>query len=369
MQIVTYVSIDAAFGGPVAVAVAQAIELAACGHEVELLAGWDGLATLEAPGVRVRLFRTNSLLPAAGFSGLVAPRLLAHVRANHRSYDSVHIHMSRDLITLPVAMFLASKRAKYVVQSHGTIVPDPRIRARIFDAIAVRRVLERATSVIAYRGVDDDALRAVSRGKASIEFLVNGVESGLMPLPNPATAGEVLFMARLHPRKRVMAFAQMARLLVERGISSRFVVVGPDEGDLAALRAFIATHAMLDLLSYEGAVPYDQVRDRLRRSAVYVLPSVNEPFPVTVLEAMAVGTPCVITDTCGLAPYFEEDTAGLVTDGTPDKMAEAVESLITDSALRDSVIKNAARTVEERFSIGAVVETLLAYYRKELKLT
>jgi glycosyltransferase involved in cell wall biosynthesis len=96
-----------------------------------------------------------------------------------------------------------------------------------------------------------------------------------------------------------------------------------------------------------------------------VLPSIDEPFPVTVLEAMAVGTPCVITDSCGLAPYFKEHEAGLVTDGTSNSMADAVELLLVSSNLRESTISNARRTIDEHFSISAVARTLEGYYRSE----
>ncbi|NYI40397.1 glycosyltransferase [Demequina lutea] len=366
-QIVTYVSKNGAFGGPVSVAIAQSVELASRGHDVELLAGWDGVARIDAPGVNVRLFRTRRLLPA-GFSGLTAPGLMAHLRTNYMFYDAVHVHLARDLITLPAASFLARHHAKYVVQSHGMVVPDSRIRGRVFDHVAVRRVLREAGSVIAYRGVDDKDLDAVSRGRANIEYLVNGVSIGLDDRVGDSSRNEVLFMARLHPRKRVMAFAEMALQLSDRGVASRFVVIGPDEGDLGELRAFISHHGLDDVLIYEGAVPYSQVRSRLSKSSVYVLPSVNEPFPVTVLEAMAVGTPCVITDSCGLAAYFRKDSSGLVTDGSAEGLAEAVERLLVDAAFRRSTIENADRTMERQFSISAVGDALEEIYRKESAL-
>jgi len=292
---------------------------------------------------------------------MMADGLLSYVRANYKTFDAFHIHLARDLITLPVARFLSSKNAVYVVQPHGMIMPDRRFRARVFDAVAVRRVLSGAISVIAYKGVDDEALASLSRGTASISLLVNGVELD-SETEEPVVSNEVIFMARLHPRKRVMAFGEMARILYRRGVACRFIVVGPDEGDLDGLQTFIQTNGLGQILNYEGAVAYSEVRQRLRGSAAYVLPSVNEPFPVTVLEAMAVGTPCVITDSCGLAPYFQEDSAGIVTDGTPNQMAEAVEKLIVDSDFWKSTVASAKLTVKNRFSIQAVGDTLLGLY-------
>lgn len=360
-QIVTYISDDGAFGGPVSVAVAQAVALARQGHDVELLAGWDGIAKIDAPGVRVRLFRARKVLPV-GFSGLLAPGLLRHMYTCYRDYDVVHFQLCRDLVALPAAVFLAYKKRNYVVQSHGMITPDVRLRARLFDALAVRRVLANALAVIAYKGVDDEALQIVAKGRATIKFLTNGVQHSEPLERAEKDTPEVLFMARLHPRKRVLAFAAMAKILLDGGVAASFRIVGPDEGELAALQRYISANNLHAHVTYEGAVPYAQVRRRLSQSDVYVLPSVDEPFPVTVLEAMSVGTPCVITETCGLAPYFLEHEAGLVTDGSADEMADSVASLLADSRLRVSTVQNAARTIDQHFGISAIARVLEGYY-------
>jgi glycosyltransferase involved in cell wall biosynthesis len=363
-QVVTYISADGAFGGPVAVAIAQAVELAAQGHDVELLAGWDGVAEVDAPGVKVRLFRTRQVIPS-GFSGMIAPGMLGYLRRHRSAFDVVHVQLARDLITLPIASFLSGRKSNYVVQPHGMIKPDGRLRARVFDTIAVRRVLRDAAVVIAYRNVDEDALREVSRGAAEIEFLENGVTIAADDAPaDRVGTPEVLFLARLHPRKRVVAFAEMALLLKHRGVAARFAVVGPDEGELARLTSFLEENGLNEDVSYEGPIGYSAVRDRLQRASVYVLPSVNEPFPVTVLEAMAIGTPCVITDTCGIAPFFLEDAAGAVTDGSPERMADAVERLLVDPAHRTRTITNARDSIAAHFSITAVVNRLLTFYTR-----
>jgi glycosyltransferase involved in cell wall biosynthesis len=312
--------------------------------------------------VNVRLFPARRLLPA-GFSGLIAPGLGLYLRRHYSEYDAFHFQLARDLITLPAALFLSRKSANFVVQPHGMIQPDKRWKARLFDLVAVRRVLGSASAVIAYKNVDDEALQEVARGDATIRFLENGVSLDPLQIRKSPASAEVLFMARLHPRKRVLAFAEMARILKDRGVPASYVVIGPDEGDLAELTEYIKSNGMSDDITYEGSVSYDKVRDRLRVASVYVLPSVNEPFPVTVLESMAVGTPAVITDSCGLAIYFERDSAGEVNDGTPEAMAASVHRLLTDMDYYELTAQNARQTILDSFSIRAVVSTLLNYYK------
>jgi hypothetical protein len=94
-HVLTYVSADGAYGGPLAVLVAQCRELAARGHTVEVFAGWDGVATLEIPGVTVHLFPVVRAVPM-GFSGLVSPALFRAVTTRLREFDVLHVHLSRD---------------------------------------------------------------------------------------------------------------------------------------------------------------------------------------------------------------------------------------------------------------------------------
>jgi glycosyltransferase involved in cell wall biosynthesis len=372
-HVVTYVSEDGAFGGPVAVAVGQAAELARRGHEVELLAGWDGRAELSVPGVSVRLFPVSAL-PVGGFSGLRAPALARHLfdAPDGSAPDAVHVHLARDLITLPLARRLASAGRPYVVQPHGMVMPDARPKTRAFDALWTRRALRGASTAFALTQREATGLAAVGGPAVHVERIANGIAAEAADDgaggadaadARDAARPEVLFLARLHPRKRVMAFARMAQLLAERGSPARFAVVGPDEGDLAELQRFIAEHPAVPL-AYEGPIAQGAGRARLARASVYVLPSFGEVFPMTVLESLAAGTPAVITRDCGIADELDGRGAGVVTDGSPDELAQAVSSLITDSGAWAAAAEAGARSIAEVFGIAAVADQLEAAYAR-----
>ncbi len=361
-HLVTYLSADHAFGGPLSVARAQTQELAQRGHDVELLTGWDGQGALEIPGVTVRRFRARNILPPAGHSGLVAPGLLSALR-KAGSYDVVHVHLARDLVTLPAARWLRAHKVPYVVQAHGMVMPDARARARVTDRVATRSVLRGATRVLALTEVETDGLVAVAAGSLPLTRLPNGVRPAPAAAPprRPAEP-EVLFLARLHPRKRVLAFATMAALLVARGVHARFRVVGPDGGELAALQEQVRRDALEGHLSYEGALSSDLVPDRLRQADVYVLPSVDEPFPMSVLEALAAGTPVVVTDTCHIESILRRHGAALVTDGSPIALADAVAGILHDPATAQRLRDGGRQALAEAFSISAVVDRLEDIY-------
>ncbi|MFF2030017.1 glycosyltransferase [Arthrobacter sp. NPDC058192] len=359
VHIVTYVSADGAFGGPIAVAISQLTELARQGHDVELMAGWDGEAVVQAEGVKVTLFKVLRVWPH-GFSGLWAPGLARAAHARARSGAVVHIHLARDLITLPAARAV-SRHVRPVVQTHGMVMPDGRLLARLLDRLLTREVLSRARSVLALTAREQLGLEEVAGGPVVVARVANGIS--VRPVRElRRKSDEVLFLARLHPRKRVMNFARMSKILVDRGVPVTCVVVGPDEGDLAPLMAFVKEQSLEKSLLYEGVLPTGQAVNRLAQAAVYVLPSTAEVFPMTVLESLASGTPVVTTLDSGIAPQLAFLKAAELTDGTPESLADAVERILSGKARRDSLVSNGYKGLATTFSIEAVSAQLLALY-------
>jgi glycosyltransferase involved in cell wall biosynthesis len=360
-HVLPYVSADGAFGGPVAVAVEQCRELARQGHHVVLIAGWDGEVDLRVEGVDVRLFRARPI-PGLGFSGLLSPALARALRRHVREFDVVHLHLGRHLIALSAADVCRRAGVPYVVQTHGMVIEDARPQARLLDGLSVRRVLRDARAVLALTEAESDALETVSRGSATVVRVRNGVASNVIERDHDAVSvPEVLFLARLHPRKRVLAFAETAALLQERGIRARFSVVGPNEGDRDTLLDFIDRHPGLPL-TYEGSIAPGRSAVRLAAADVYVLPSVREVFPMTVLESLSVGTPVVLTEDCGISAELRAAGAALVTDGTPSAMADAVAGLLQSATLRESLTEGMRRSLAEDFGITAVATMLTDIY-------
>lgn len=365
--IVSYVSVDGSFGGPVAVATGHATELARRGHSVELIAGWDGVASVKAQGVRVKLFRARQILPV-GFSGLVAPTLHSYLASHASRFDVIHIHMARDLITLPAALHVRARGRRLIIQTHGMVMPDSRVRAKLLDALATRRVLRSSSAVLALTEPESSGLRQVAAARLKIVRIPNGVRTTQHAPTRPNVAPQVLFLARLHPRKRVLAFAQMALLLIREGRSETFHVVGPDEGDLRELLAFIDDNNLSGRLVYEGPIASGASLDRLRKASVYVLPSVGEVFPMAVLESLSVGTPAVITADCGLASELRARGAAMVTDGTPESLATATRELLSNKRKHNAVADRGLQMVRSALSIDTVVDQLQALYEDHKQL-
>ncbi|GAB2816616.1 hypothetical protein GCM10027091_55140 [Streptomyces daliensis] len=196
-----------------------------------------------------------------------------------------------------------------------------------------------------------------------------GASSGASAAPRPvapvATNGRtprVLFLARMHPVKRPEAFVEAAAWVVGAGVGAEFVLNGADEGALDGVTGLIARHGLQRSVRYEGAVAHEEALRRIAEAAVYVLPSSSEVFPVSLLEALAAGTPTVCTDGCGIAGELAARGASVVTDGSPRALADAVLRLLTDEDHARAVAAAGLRAVDELYSIGAVADRLEELY-------
>lgn len=366
VHVVTLVSDDGTFGGPPSVAVAQLREMATRGHDVRLVSLWRGgtPAPRRIDTVPFVSRPARTVVPGRGCLGLMHPLLLWDLwRAMGRA-DAVHLHVGRDLVSLAALALARLRRVGFVSQTHGMVEPRTGMVARVFDRVYVP-LLRRARCCLVLTERERRALSAVlGAGHPPLLTLANGLRPSREARDErPRGDREVVFLARLHPRKRPEAFVEMAALVHKEIPEARFTLYGADEGSLEQVNRLVADRGLTDVVRYGGPLRHSAALEAYRGAAVYVLPSVNEPFPMTVLEALAEGTPVVCTDSSGIARELARRQAALVTDGSPEALAEAVGRLLGDEALRRRLAEAGLRAIEEVFSIRAVVDRLEAVYQ------
>ncbi len=199
-------------------------------------------------------------------------------------------------------------------------------------------MLRRARAALVLTEEEEAGLRRVlGRDGPRLVRLANGVRA--RPDTTESSETDVLFLARLQTRKRPEAFVRMAALVHRKRPDVSFTLHGSDEGRLAEVRSLIASEGLDDAVTYGGALEHDAAVERTARATVYVLPSVDEPFPMSVLESLAVGTPVVCTHSCGIAAELSRREAALVTDGSPEQLADAVLRLLEDRPLRERLTR------------------------------
>ena len=179
------------------------------------------------------------------------------------------------------------------------------------------------------------------------------------------TAGYILFVGTFEPRKNVAGLLSAYARLRARAPDLPPLVLAGRRGwlfdDTAALvhelRLDDCVRFLVEWSAADGPLLYQS-------ASLFVLPSHYEGFGFTVLEAMASGTPAIIANRASL-PEIAGDAALKVDPDQPDEIAQVMLTALTDTALRDSLVrKGIARS--RRFTWAATAQATLDLYERTL---
>ena len=179
----------------------------------------------------------------------------------------------------------------------------------------------------------------------------------------PPEAILVGIAARFHPHKDHRNFIQAAARLHKKQPDVHFVMCGPDiTWRNEELERWIAEAGLQDCCHLLG------MREDMPRLFaaldIATTASLSEAFPVAVGEAMACGTPCVVTDV-GDSAMMVDKTGVVVEPGNPDALAEGMKKLIEAGPETRRRLGMAARwRVREHFSLQKIVDRYQAVYQE-----
>ena len=112
----------------------------------------------------------------------------------------------------------------------------------------------------------------------------------------------------------------------------------------------------------------DNVQDFMGAMDVCIVPSVEEPLGMVAIEALAAGTPCVVTDSGGLPEIIRHGENGLmVPRKNPPALAKAVCQLLSDPAGYRQLVQNGRRTVAEQFSPRTLTNKIVNIFERVIK--
>ncbi len=378
LHVVTLVSPDGAFGGPTRVAANLCAALREKGHDAVIAAGVIGFdePPTEIDGVPAHLFPAKLLIRGLGHAPTYAPGLRRWLDVHAAKFDIVHVHLARDMVTLPAALTLRRMRIPFVLQTHGMIAPQT--RSMVFprshplmapiDKLWTAKLLRSADRIFYLTSAERHNLCAVGGPGLPLRELRNGVPTPAIAATQPAAVPEVLFLARLHERKMPEVFAEAALSLLRSGVRGRFAIVGPPGGAESDVDDIIAQARSdgfgEDSIRREPAVEPEQAGQRMSQAAVYVLPSWGEPMAMTVLEAMMLGVPVIVRSDNGLAPFIANHDCGVVVDGGPENFAQAMSDLLSDPARARDMGERGRVATESNFGIAAVGREVEEAYRR-----
>ncbi len=172
----------------------------------------------------------------------------------------------------------------------------------------------------------------------------------------------VLYLGRIHRIKGLDILARAFSKVVKELDGVRLVAAGPDDGYLDELESLIRVLKIEDNVLIPGPLYGQDKLEAYVDADLCVLPSRYDIWGMTVLEAIACGTPVIVTENCGIADYFT-DKIGLIVRAEPNHVAEALLELLLDKNERDSFRMN-CHSIKEDLSISKIVSKLEEVYEE-----
>ena len=322
-----------------------------------------------------------------------SPMLNRWLKDRLSDYDLVHAHA---LFSGPstFAMSLARRRqVPYVVSAIGQLEPwslsQSRLKKQLFLATCERRNLIGASAI--HCAADSEAKSVTTFNKtlktAVIPLGINDlVESNSLNFDQQKQSARkdiraaqalnaqtpiILFLARIHPKKNTEALIRaMAQIKATCSAAELPVLIVAGDGApdyVARLKTQVQSLGLVEQIKMVGFVEGAAKRDLLLASDVYCLPSANENFGISVLEALNAGCAAVVSDGVALSDIVHAHDLGQVIEF--DKLTEQLPDALM-SALRhpdfNARSERARHVTLEQFSWAACAEKFERLYRQVL---
>lgn len=304
------------------------------------------------------LIRTLALFPKAVH--------LARVLAK-RGIHHVHAHFASHATTM--AYIISSfSRITYSFTVHGPDVFVHRmlLREKIAGALFIRSISMFNKAFLC------GLFPVETEGK--IEVVHTGVipevyeRAATAAEPSPKRKLRLLSVAALTPHRGFPFLVDACARLVRSGaeIECRIVGAGPLR---EPTEQWIAQHGLAEAVKLVGVLPQHEVARLMGEADVFVLPSViavdgqMDGIPVSLMEAMAAGTPVIASTISGIPELVKDNVNGILVDAAyAGRLAEAVQRLYADPLLRERLGRAAQLKVRQEFDLRRNAARLIALF-------
>jgi glycosyltransferase involved in cell wall biosynthesis len=329
---------------------------------------WEQLAAARAtlPAVDAHL---DDLLREDVRDALQALELAVVVRA--RGIRHLHAHFGSSATTVAR---LAAKVAgiTYTFTAHAKDIFHESV-----DPTDLRRKLSDAQRTVTVSDFNLAYLReAYGPAADRVERLYNGLDLDSFAYSAPVDRPPVVVaVGRLVEKKGFADLLDAMALLSRRGVHAHCVIVGTGEQETRLLERASALK-LGGTVAFAGGLHQHRVKELVAGAAVFAAPCVvgadgnRDGLPTVLLEAMALGTPCVSTDVTGIPEILADGITGLmVAQHDPAALAGALEQLLGAADLRVRLAERARALIEADFDVCAQTARLRELFAEAIATT
>ncbi len=270
-------------------------------------------------------------------------RGITHLHAHFGSVATTVTRLAAHFVPLPYSF---TAHAKDIF--HESVQPAD-LRRKLNDAAAVVTVSQYNLTYLR---------QTYGQAANRVHCIYNGLDLDQFPYHSPLNRPpKIVAVGRLVEKKGFTYLIDACKLLADQGREFQAEIVGT--GLLEAdLRDQIDQLGLADYVKLIGPRPQGEVKQYVQQAAVFAAPCVvaqdgnRDGLPTVLLEAMALGTPCVSTDVTGIPEVLHPDVTGLsVPQRDPAALADALARLLDDGTLRVQLATAARRLIEAEFNI------------------
>jgi glycosyltransferase involved in cell wall biosynthesis len=366
-------TLDPSVGGVATSVLALSRGLARRGHKIDII-------VLDEPSARWIASADLNVHPLG--SGVTSYRyssvLLPWLREHGADYDRVIVNGLWQYLSFATWRRYAGSSIPYYVFPHGMLdpwfketFPLKHLKKWLYWPWAEYRVLRDAAAVIFTS--EEERLQArksfwLYRAREKVSTL--GIEASPIPpnakseflsrYPQLQETRNFLFLGRLHPKKGCdILLDAFARIRSNDPIS--LIMAGPDQiGWESDLRRQVARLNLTSRVVFTGMLQGAMKQGALASADAFVLPSHQENFGISVVEALAAGVPVLISNRINIWREIDGDRAGNVesdnVEGTTRLLQRWIDTL---PAERETMRQNARKCFAQRFEIERAVDSLL----------
>jgi glycosyltransferase involved in cell wall biosynthesis len=296
-------------------------------------------------------------------------------------YDLVHTHYLFSYAPSCAGVIARHYGIPYVARTIGQLAPwalaQSRLKKQIYTALLERHHLNQAAALhcTASAEAEDASNFGIHRPKIVLPLGVNppqplsDAKTQLRDRYNiPAQTPIILFLSRLHYKKRPEVLIQAAQQLTTEGQDFHVILAGT--GESSYVQTLVQQVNDLNLsakVTFAGFVVGTDKDLLLQGADIFALPTFSENFGIVLAEAMIAGLPIVTTPGVQISPDILKFKAGLIVEEEPAAFRAALNRLLSSPALRQELGNNGQSLAHQLYAWPKIAAQLASAYRKILE--
>jgi glycosyltransferase involved in cell wall biosynthesis len=278
-----------------------------------------------------------------------------------------------------ITSFIKPKKCPVIIRLHGSDTYFCHLDNRpvkVVNKFHEKKAIVNADALLSVSQFTADTTNSIFKLNKKFTIIPNPIDTHLFQ-SNKSVQKErsLLYFGSLIRKKGLLELPLIFNKVIENNSDAKLILIGKDVSDIISGNASI-WEMMQQLFSdqakknveYLGSVPYSEIKQKIQDASLCVFPSFAEAFPVSWLEAMAMGKPIVASNIGWANEMIDDgDNGFLAHPANHDVFAEKINTLLNDKELSLKMGKSARKKVEDFFDLDYIAKQNIEFYKSVIQ--